>query len=432
MNGPTSRSRAGDARFEAYLDAIAAVLGHVGRAPPMRAYCRGLLLPGERKSIELVAARLGSNRVQALHQSMHHVVAKAQWDDMAVLAQVRREVLPAIERKGIVRYLSVNNVVYMKQGIHSVGVVKQPYGPSAEQENCQVAVSLWASNEIASLPIAYRLFLPAAWIDDPGRRDVAGVPPDIRFETKATIALRQLRQACSDGVQGSVVLGDAGYGDEANFRAELEALGLRYVLAVSSATDLWRFEEARRPVATSGGKQSQGSRLRPLLKQEAMSAKAMAATLPLRAWRTIKLRVGDRTGLSSRFAAMRVGVRQDDFGGVLGEGKWLLAEWPIDKAEPTQFWLSDLPSHVGLKSLVWTAKSVWRISADCQELKQNIGLGHFEGRGWRGHHHHASLCIAAYGFLVSERCSFPPAQRYAPHQIEALESLPSFRPRGSK
>jgi SRSO17 transposase len=183
----------GEARLEAYLDAIVGGLGHARRAASARAYCTGLLLPGERKSIEPMAARLEPAHVQAKHQSLHHVVAQAEWDDAAVLAAVRAQVLAAIERHGPVRYWIVDDTGFPKQGTHAVGVARQYCGQLGKQDNCQVAVSLSVANDHASLPIAYQLFLPQAWANDPLRRAKAGVPAAIGFETKTTMALGQLR-----------------------------------------------------------------------------------------------------------------------------------------------------------------------------------------------------------------------------------------------
>ncbi len=227
------RPRTGEERFAAYLDGIAAVLGHASRAASARAYCTGLLLPGERKSVEPMAARIAPNRVQAKHQSMHHVVAKAAWDDAAMLRAVRERVLPAMERHGPVRYWIVDDTAFPKQGEHSVGVARQPCGQLGKQDNCQVAVSLSVANDHASLPVAYRLYLPETWAADPARRAKAGVPEEIGFETKTAIALGQLRQARAEGVPEGVVLGDAGYGDETHFRVGVHGLGLHYVLGMS-------------------------------------------------------------------------------------------------------------------------------------------------------------------------------------------------------
>src|ERR1700759_2024451 len=202
----------GEARLAAYLDAIAGVLGHAGRVAAAQAYCTGLLLPGERKSIEPMAARLDPTDVQAKHQSLHHVVAQADWDDAAVLAAVRAQVLPAIERQGPVLYWIVDDTSFPKHGTHSVGVARQYCGQLGKRDNCQVAVSLSIANAHASLPIAYRLYLPKPWANDPIRREKAGVPDTVRFETKPRIALGQIRAALAAGVPPAAVLTDAGYG----------------------------------------------------------------------------------------------------------------------------------------------------------------------------------------------------------------------------
>ena len=225
------RPRTGAVRLTAYLDEITAVLRHASRAASARAYCTGLLLPGERKSVEPMAARIAPGRVQAQHQAMHHVVAKAAWGDAAVLRAVRERVLPAIERHGPVRYWVVDDTGFPKQGSASVGVARQYCGQLGEgsqgsvrgadgiaaggkQENCQVAVSPSVANDHASLPLAYRLYPPETWAEDPARRAKAGVPEAITFETKTAIALAQIRQARADGVPTGVVLGDAAYGNE--------------------------------------------------------------------------------------------------------------------------------------------------------------------------------------------------------------------------
>src|ERR671917_119507 len=166
--------RTGEGRFAAYLDAIAAVVGHSRRAAAARAYCTGLLLPGERKSIEPMAARLAPERVQATHQALHHVVAQAEWDDATLMRAVCGQVLPAIERHGPVRYWIVDDTGFPKQGKHSVGVARQYCGEPGRQDNCQVAVSLSVANDRASLPMAWRLYLPGAWAEDPRRRAKAG------------------------------------------------------------------------------------------------------------------------------------------------------------------------------------------------------------------------------------------------------------------
>jgi SRSO17 transposase len=235
----TRRPRTGTERLSAYLDEITAALGHASRTASARAYCTGLLLPGERKSVEPMAARIEPGRVQARHQSMHHVVAKAEWDDAAMLRAVRERVLPAIERHGPIRHWIVDDTGFPKQGKHSVGVARQYCGQLGKQGNCQVAVTLSVANDHASLPIAHRLYRPQARADDPARRTRAGVPQDVAFQSKPQIALVQLRAALDAGVPPAPVLADAGYGVDTDFRDGITELGLRYIVGIQSSASLW-------------------------------------------------------------------------------------------------------------------------------------------------------------------------------------------------
>jgi SRSO17 transposase len=424
--------RTGAERLAAYLDEMAAVLRHASRAASARAYCTGLLLPGERKSVEPMAARLEPGRAQAKHQSMHHVVAKAEWDDAAVLRRVRDLVLPAIERHGPVRYWIVDDTGFPKQGSASVGVARQYCGQLGKQENCQIAVSLSVANDHASLPVAYRLYLPETWAEDPARRAKAGVPEATTFETKTAIALEQIRQACVDGVPVGVVLGDAAYGNETDFRVGVRDRALSYVLGVQSSTRAWPPGTAPLPPPPYTGRGRPPSLLRRSPEHQPISLKDLAVSLPVRSWRTVSWREGSRALLSSRFAVLRVRpAHRDEKRTEPWPEEWLLIEWPKGETEPAKYWLSNLPPSATLKQLVHTAKARWLIERDYQELKQEIGLGHYEGRGWRGFHHHASLCVAAYGFLVAERCLFPPQHRFRRQQIGAPALPRGFHPRGT-
>ena len=426
------RLRTGADRFEVYVEAIGTVLGHASRMAPARAYCTGLLLPGERKSIEPMAARVEPARVQAAHQSMHHVVAKAEWDDAAVLAAVRRQVLPAMQLHGSVSYWIVDDTGFPKQGRHSVGVARQYCGQLGKQDSCQVAVSLSVANDHVSLPVAYRLYLPEIWAQDMARRAKAGVPEEVKFETKTALALGQINQALADGVPVGTVLGDAGYGDETAFRAGVDRLGLHYVLGIRPGTSVWPPGMAPLPPAPWSGRGRVPTRVRRSPEHQPVSVKALAMDQPASIWRRVTWRQGTQAALSSRFATLRVRpAHHDEKRSEPWPEEWLLIEWPKGEAEPTKYWLSNLPPRTSLKRLVHVAKARWRIERDYQELKQEIGLGHYEGRGWRGFHHHASLCIAAYGFLEAERCLFPPHDRFTRGRIKAPTLPEGFQPRGT-
>jgi SRSO17 transposase len=417
-------------RFGNYVERLGDVLGHADRRQPLRAYCTGLLLPGERKSVEPMAARVEPFRVGAAHQSLHHFVAKAPWDDDALLAAVRAYALPAMLGRGPVRAWLVDDTGLPKKGRLSVGVARQYCGQLGKRENCQVAVTLSVATEAASLPVAYRLYLPEAWAADPARRAMAGVPEEVAFATKPAIALGQIRQALADGVPPGVVVTDAGYGNDTDFRDGITAAGLPYVAGILGTTSLWPPGAGPLPAVPWGGRGRPPKRLRRGPEHRPLAAERLAAGLPAGAWRTLTWREGTAGPLASRFAAVRVRPAHDDFR--LSEPRaeeWLLAEWPEGEKEPTRYWLSTLPEAATLEELVATAKLRWRIERDFEELKQELGLGHFEGRGWRGFHHHASLCIAAYGFLVAERCRFsPPGWR---PELEAPERPADYRPRNS-
>jgi SRSO17 transposase len=427
-----SDSRGSDARFNAYLDALSAALGHADRATPFQSYCTGLLLPGERKSVEPMAARLAPERVQAAHQSLHHLVAKADWSDTAMLAAVRSQVLPVIQQHGAINAWIIDDTGFPKKGTHSVGVARQYCGQLGKQDNCQVAVSLSVANDHASLPIAYQLYLPQAWADDPARRRKAGVPDDIAFQTKPQIALGQMRAALLAGVPRAVVLADAGYGVDAAFRDGITELGLPYVVGIQSSTTLWPPGEAPLPPKPWSGRGRRPTRLRHDDDHQPVAAKDLARGLRDKAFRRVIWREGSNTRLASRFAAVRVRPAQGDISRSEPRAEeWCLIEWPKGEAEPTKYWLSTLPADISLTDLVRQAKRRWRIERDYQDLKQELGLGHYEGRGWRGFHHHATLCMAAYGFLIIERAAFPPSADTPAPCVTPAPIPEGFRPRGS-
>jgi SRSO17 transposase len=417
-----------EGRFSAYVAALARALGHVDRKAPFEAYCRGLILPGERKSVEPMAARVEPLRVSAAHQSLHHLVAKAAWSDAGLLAAVREQVLPVL---GPIQAWIVDDTGFPKKGRHSVGVARQYCGQLGKQDNCQVAVSLSVANAEASLPVAYRLYLPKGWAEDPDRRAKAGVPAEIRFRTKPQIALGQIGEALAQGIPPGVVLADAGYGADMGFQAGLLELGLSYVVGIQPQASIWPPGTGPLPAKPWSGKGRPPKLLRRDAEHAPVAAKALAMRLPATTWRDVTWREGAKGELVSRFAAVRVrpGHRDDERAEPWPE-LWLLVEWPMAEVEPTKYWLAELAAELPLDDLVGLAKLRWRIERDYQELKQELGLGHFEGRGWRGFHHHASLCIAAYGFLVAERASLPPTS--APPRLETSPVPEGFRPRGAR
>jgi SRSO17 transposase len=414
-----------ESRFAAYVDGLSSVIGHVRRTRQLRDYCTGLVLPGERKSVEPMAARTAPGRTAAQHQSLLHFVGLATWSDEDVLAKVREMVLPAIEKSGPIEAWIIDDTAFPKQGKHSVGVHHQYCGQLGKQANCQVAVSLSIANHAASLPVAYRLYLPQDWTKDRARRKKAGVPKEIKFKTKPEIALEQIRWACEAALPRGVALMDTAYGRDSRLREGMTELGVTYVAGILPDTLMW--QPGTGPRRMDKPLNNTGRRDEPDL----ISAKDVAHGLPKRAWRTVTWREGSADQLSSRFARVRVRVGYNKRIPEKLSPEWLLIEWPEGEKEPTKYWLSTLPEDVSFQRLVDFAKLRWRIERDYQELKQEVGLGHYEGRGWRGFHHHATLCIAAYGFLVAEQATIPPSgpRSAAPFQAPCLPD--DYRPRGA-
>jgi SRSO17 transposase len=413
------------ARFAAYVKGLASVVGHADRSGPLRDYCTGLMLPGDRKSVEPMAAKTAPARTAAQHQSLLHFIGVAPWSDEKVLAKVREMVLPAIEGHGRIEAWIIDDTSFPKQGTHSVGVHHQYCGQLGKQANCQVAVSLSIANHGASLPVRYELYLPKDWAEDGARRKKAGVPLDISFKTKPEIALEQIRWACEAGLPRGVGLMDAAYGNDSRLRTGMTALGLIYAAGIQSNTLVW--PSGAGPKRRGKPLNNTGRRDEPDL----ISAEEVALGLPKRAWRTIRWREGSADWLSSRFARVRVRVGHNRLIPELVSQEWLLIEWPEGEAEPTKYWLSTLPADISFRQFVDFAKLRWRIERDYQELKQEVGLGHYEGRGWRGFHHHATMCIAAYGFLISETETIPPSRYRSAALFPQLAVPAGYRPRGS-
>ena len=414
------------------MDGLANVAGHADRQTPLKNYCMGLLLPGERKSVEPMAARLAPDDIRRTHQSLHHLVADAPWSDEEMLAQVRQQVLPTMQKQGPVVAWIVDDTGFPKQGKHSVGVARQYCGQIGKQDNCQVAVSLSVSTWSSSLPVAWRLYLPEEWSQDSARREQAGVPEETKFQTKPEIALHQIRRAVEQKIPVGVVLADAAYGNSLQFRSAISQVGLQYAVGIESSTTVWEPGQQPLPARRKPGRGAPPKRVQRDATHQPVSVKELAIGLPATAWKDISWRQGSQGKLRSRFAAVRVRPAHRDYLRTEPHPEeWLFIEWPKSESEPTKYWLCTLPASASLKSLVKIAKHRWIIERDYEELKQELGLNHYEGRGWRGFHHHATLCIAAYGFLVTERNRFSPSARAGHLRLSAPPKPPDFRPRGS-
>ena len=417
-------------RLAEYLDRLGAAAGHADRREPLRAYLTGLLLSGERKSVEPMAARVDPLHVRARHQSMHHFVANAPWDGGELLRVARDYALASFERHAPVGAWVVDDTGIPKKGKHSVGVARQYCGVLGKQDNCQVAVTISLTSQVMSVPAGYRLYLPENWAKDRRRLRAAGVPAEVRFQPKWQLALEQIDGLLADDVPRAPVVADAGYGNVTEFRDALTARQLSYVVGINPETTVWGPGTAALPPLPYGGRGRPPKLLRRAPAHAPVAVAALAVQLPASAWRTVGWRDGTRGMMRSRFAAVRVHpAHRDRERREPRPIEWLLIEWPSGETAPTKFWLSTIPEQVALEDLVRVAKIRWRVERDYQELKDELGLDHYEGRSWRGFHHHGVLCMAAYAFLVAERARLSPPEALAFLRPALLPD--GFRPRGA-
>jgi SRSO17 transposase len=430
-------------RLRRYLSAVTATLGHKDREQPFTDYCSGLLLPGERKSVEPIAAKIAPTRAASAHQSLLHLVGNAAWSDEAALQAVTEHVVPALQRHGPISAWIIDDTGMPKKGHASVGVSHQYCGNLGKRANCQVAVSLSVANDFGSIPVAYRLYLPKTWTEDDARRTRAKIPVEIAFATKAQIALSQIKAAHDSGIPLGVVVADAAYGNDTSFRDGVEHLGMQYCVSVQKSTTVWA--NGKMPLAPVRKAAKHGrpmTRLQRTKDHRPQNVEDVALSLSPSDFHEISWREGTRETLTSRFASVRVrSAHRDEQREHARNEEWLLIEWPSGEDMPRKYWLANLPTNTSCTSLVRTAQTRWRIERDYQELKDEIGLDHYEGRGWRGFHHHATLCITAYGFLVLEKSAaaagdFSPCENVRDVVAATIaECLParssSYRPRGA-
>jgi SRSO17 transposase len=427
---PNNRRLPEAKRFEEYLERLNAVIGHVDRREPLRAYLSGLLLPGERKSVEPMAAKLDPLHVRARHQSMHHFVSTAPWAEGDLLRVARDTALSQMERHAPVAAWVIDDTGIPKKGSFSVGVAHQYCGVLGKSANCQVAVTVSLVNALMSVPYGFRLYVPETWAKDFERRQAAGIPKDLRFQTKWEISLDQIDDLLREDLPLAPVVADAGYGVVTAFRDGLTQRGLSYSVGISEDTSLWLPGEEPLPAAPWKGHGRPTRLLRRSTEHRPVAAKELAKQLPRSAWKVVRWREGTKGTLSSRFAAVRTRPAHRDYERAQPrELEWLLIEWPLAEKAPTRFWLSTVPDDVEIADLVRLTKIRWRIERDFQELKDELGLDHYEGRGWRGFHHHGALCIAAYAFLAAERARLSPPAATA--FLHAARVPKDFRPRGS-
>jgi len=392
-----------DRELDQYVESMVAGMGRVERRHALIGYITGLLLDGERKSIEPMAARMvdSPKEVQAMRQRLQQAVCVAQWSD----SELYRRVAVKIDRElpGVEAFV-FDDTGFPKKGTFSVGVKRQYSGTLGRTDNCQVAVSLHLAADMSSACVGMQLFLPEDWSSDAARRKMCGVPTSVAFKRKWEIALDLLDEALAWGVRKHLVLADAGYGDITEFREGIDQRGLQYLLRVNGAPVVWHPDS--KPRLTRSPDNS-----RNYYQDEKHPPITVAELAKKLTYRKVTWREGSRGWQSSRFAAVRIRTAQHHTKGCLpGDEQWLLCEWPDGETHPNRFWLSTLEPNTSVRTMVRLAKLRWRVERDYQEMKQELGLDHFEGRTWRGLHHHFSLCAVAHAFLALRRALFPPEQ----------------------
>lgn len=402
-----------------YIDWLTEGMGRPERREALGLYLTGLLLDGERKSIEPLASRLvdDASEIEGMRQRLQQCVTVSKWAEREVFGRLARKLdaeLPGLEA------FVVDDTGFAKKGEHSVGVARQYSGTLGRVDNCQVATSLHVAGERGSGCIGLRLYLPDAWANDNRRRRKAKVPPEVRFQTKWEIALDLIDDALAAGVRSHVVLADSGYGDSREFRAALRERELNYAVGVHHPTMVWP-PGTRFAVPPKTRTKGPARRNLHALSGQPVSIGELAKGLT---YRFVTWREGTRGKQTSRFAAVRVNTaHKHTQGGAPGPEEWLLCEWPIDEPAPTKYYLSSLPASTPLRALVRVTKLRWRVERDYQDLKNEVGLDHFEGRSWPGFHHHAALCAAAHAFLALRRALFPP--EHDPLDLAPGASAPS-------
>ena len=382
-------------RLESYFDGIGNILGDARRKASFAMYCMGLILEGERKSMEPIAARLSGNPrdTEHAHDHIQHMLTDGKWSDRDVRRFAAREGVAALTIRGPVVSWILDDTGFLKQGDHSVGVQRQYTGSAGKTTNCQVAVSLTVATATDHVPVDFEIYLPECWANDPERRAEAKIPESVQFQTKPQLALVMIDRAIHDDLPRGVVLADSAYGDSSDFRHELRARELEFAVGVKPKTKVWRVD-------------SRGRR-----RGEPLAINDLAAQLGPKAFRRYTWKEGTNYSMHSRFARVRVVPFHDDgTDPAEREDLWLIIEWPLREATPTDYTFATMPRKMPVQRLVRIFKERWRTERVYQDLKGELGLDHYEGRRYPGWNHHVSCVLACNAFIQSERLrAFPPS-----------------------
>jgi SRSO17 transposase len=370
-------------RLKQYFDRIGAVLGNKRRRESFAIYALGLFGDGERKSIEPIAARACTDPqgTDAAHQRLLHFATDSPWSDHGVRREAARYALDAMTAREPIETWIVDDTGFVKQGTHSVGVQRQYTGSAGKITNCQLGVSLSVTTRSEHLPIDFELYLPRCWTDDPERRAEARIPENVLFKTKPDLALDMIRRACASGVPKGVLLADTSYGNSSGFRQEIRSLELPYAVGIAPQTSVTLVDRQSRP------------------RGEPISVRNLAFAIRDRGgFRRCTWRKGTKKDLTARFALRRVVTSHDG-----PHPQSLLIEWRDGEAEPANYFLSTLPERMTKRQLIRIVMQRWRTERVYEDLKGELGLDHFEGRRFPGWHHHVSVALSCYAFVIAER-----------------------------
>jgi SRSO17 transposase len=389
---------AGKRRLSDYFDEIGRVLGRKGRRESFALYAEGIFGDGERKSIEPIAARACADpaRADAEHQRLLHFALDAPWSDHDVRLAAARYALEAMTARQPIDSWIIDDTGFLKQGSHSVGVQRQYTGSAGKVTNCQVGVSLTVTTPTEQLPIDFALYLPESWINDRARRDEARIPTEVQFATKPELSLQLMQRALDDGIPPGVVLADQAFGTSREWRKGVREMGLHYAAAVDNKTTVMVFDKRGRR------------------REEIISIIDLAHRIESHGgFRRCTWREGTKHDLSARFALRRVVPAYDGGHGIeKREPVWLLIEWRDNEDAPANCFLCSLSERLTKKRLVRIVMQRWRTERAYQDLKDELGLDHYEGRRFPGWHHHVSVVLCCYAFVIAERVRhFPPSAR---------------------
>lgn len=383
-------------RIESFLNRIGQRMPRATQRESFAIYAHGLLSDLERKSAEPIAALVAPEAAdcQRMHDNLLYFLKTQAWQDRAVRLEAARYGIEALSVHGPVVVWIVDDTGFLKQGKHSVGVQRQYTGSAGKVTNCQIGVSLSVATGNEQLPIDFELYLPHSWTDNAARRDEAHIPEHVVFKTKGELALDMIDRAAAAGIPGEVILADAGYGDSVLFRQSVRLLGFDYGLAIHAPTTVWLLNARGEP---------QG---------QAIGAQQLGVKLGRRAFHRLSWRDSSSgRKLSGKFCFRRVRVAADD-GSLLDQREelWLMMEWLDDQPKPTKFVLTTMPRRMSKKQIVRIVKERWRTERAYEEMKGELGLDHFEGRSFPAWHHHVSVVLCCYAFVVAERArSFSPS-----------------------